>query len=106
MKKNLNEVLTMVTADQWKELYGNLGWTFMEAILNQDGTIEYRIEDNLSRDEDEIVATLPLKTSYWRDSLEEWDLYDQENDTVKIDVDQEIINDFINEVLKDAFEER
>lgn len=106
MKKNLNEVLTMVTADQWKELYGNLGWTFMEAILNQDGTIEYRIEDNLSRDEDEIVATLPLKTSYWRDSLEEWDLYDQENDTVKIDADQEIINDFINEVLKDAFEER
>lgn len=106
MKKNLNEVLTMVTEEQWQELYDNLGWTFMEAILNQDGTIEYRIEDNLSRDEDEIVATLPLKTSYWRDSLEEWDLYDQENDTVKIDADQEIINDFINEVLKDAFEER
>ena len=106
MKKNLNEVLTMVTEEQWQELYDNLGWTFMEAILNQDGTIEYRIEDNLSRDEDEIVATLPLKTSYSRDSLEEWDLYDQENDTVKIDADQEIINDFINEVLKDAFEER
>lgn len=106
MKKNLNEVLTMVTEEQWQELYDNLGWTFMEAILNQDGTIEYRIEDNLSRDEDEIVATLPLKTSYWRDSLEEWDLYDQENDTVKIDADQEIINDFIEEHLKNAFEER
>ena len=106
MKKNLNEVLAMVSEEQWQELYDNLGWTFMEAVLNQDGTIEYRMEDNLSRDEDEIVATLPLKTSYWRDSLEEWELYDQENDTVKIDADQEIINSFIEEHLKDAFEER
>ena len=106
MKKNLNEVLTMVTEEQWQELYDNLGWTFMEAVLNQDGTIEYRMEDNLSREEDEIVATLPLKTSYWRDSLEEWDLYVQEKDTVKTDADQEIINDFIEEHLKNAFEER
>lgn len=106
MKKNLNEVLTMVTTEQWLELYDNLGWTYMEAVLDQDGSIQYRMEDNLSRDEDEIVATLPLKTSYWRDSLEEWGLYDQEKDTVKIDADQEIINDFIEEHLKDAFEER
>lgn len=106
MKKNLNEVLTMVTAEQWQELYDNLGWTFMEAVLNQDGSIEYRIEDNLSRDEEEIVAILPLKPSYWRDSLEEWGLYDQENNTVKIDADQEIINNFIEEHLKDAFIER
>ena len=106
MKKNLNEVLTVVAEEQWQELYNNLGWTYMEAILNQDGSIEYRMEDNLSRDEYEIVATLPLKTSYWRDSLEEWELYDQENDTVKIDADQEIINDFIEEHLKNAFEER
>lgn len=106
MKKNLNEVLTMVTTEQWLELYDNLGWTYMEAVLDQDGSIQYRMEDNLSRDEDEIVAILPLKTSYWRDSLEEWGLYDQEKDTVKIDADQEIINDFIEEHLKDAFEER
>lgn len=106
MKKNLNEVLTMVTADQWQELYGNLGWTFMEAILNQDGTIEYRIEDNLSRDEDEIVATLPLKPSYWADTLTDWDLFDEANNTVDTDADQEKINEFINEVLKDAFIER
>lgn len=106
MKKNLNEVLTMVAEEQWQELYNNLGWTYMEAILNQDGSIEYRIEDNLSRDEDEIVATLQLKPSYWRDSLEEWDLYDQEKDTVNTDADQEKIDEFINEVLKNAFEER
>lgn len=106
MKKNLNEVLTMVTADQWQELYGNLGWTFMEAILNQDGSIEYRIEDNLSRDEDEIVATLPLKPSYWADTLTDWGLFDEANNTVDTDADQEKINEFINEVLKDAFVER
>lgn len=106
MKKKLNEVLTMVTTEQWLDLYDNLGWTYMEAVLDQDGSIQYRIEDNLSRDEDEIVATLPLKTSYWRDSLENWGLYDQENDTVSTDADQEVINDFINEHLKEAFIER
>lgn len=106
MKKNLNEVLTMVSEEQWLELYDNLGWTYMEAVLDQDGSIQYRIEDNLSRDEDEIVATLPLKTSYWRDSLENWGLYDQENDTVSTDADQEVIIDFINEHLKEAFIER
>lgn len=106
MKKNLNEVLEQVTEEQWQELYNNLGWADMEAALFEDGSIEYRMEDNLSRDEYEIVATLPLKTSYWRDSLEEWELYDQENDTVKIDADQEKINEFIEEVLKDAFVER
>ena len=106
MKKNLNEVVTMVTEEQWQELYNNLWWTFMEAILNEDGSIEYRIEDNLSRDEDEIVATLPLKPSYWADTLTDWDLYDEANNTVDTDADQEKINEFINEVLKDALIER
>lgn len=106
MKKNLNEVLTMVAAEQWKELYDNLGWTFMEAILNQDGSIEYRIEDNLSRDEEEIVATLPLKPSYWADTLTDWDLYDGANNSVNTNADQEKIDEFIEEVLKDAFVER
>lgn len=106
MKKNLNEVLTMVAEEQWQELYNNLGWTYMEAILNQDGSIEYRIEDNLSDDEEEIVAILPLKPSYWADTLTDWDLYDEANSTVNTDADQEKINEFINEVLKDAFVER
>lgn len=106
MKKNLNEVLTMVAADQWQELYDNLGWTYMEAILNADGSIEYRIEDNLSDDEEEIVATLPLKPSYWADTLTDWGLYDEANNTVDTDEDQEKINEFIDEVLKDAFIER
>lgn len=106
MKKNLNEVLTMVTAEQWQELYNNLGWTYMEAILNEDGSIEYRIEDNLSRDEEEIVATLPLKPSYWADTLTDWGLFDEANNTVDTDADQEKINEFISEVLKDAFVER
>lgn len=106
MKKNLNEVLTMVTAEQWQGLYDNLGWTYMEAVLDQDGSIQYRIEDNLSRDEEEIVATLPLKPSYWADTLIDWDLYDEVNNTVNTDADQEKIEEFIEEVLKDAFVER
>lgn len=98
MKKNLNEVLTMVSEEQWQELYSNLGWEYMEAVLLEDGSIEYRIEEELSRDEDEIVATLPLKPSYWADTLTEWNLCDG--------ADQEKIDEFIEEVLKDAFVER
>lgn len=106
MKKNLNEVLTVVTAEQWQELYNNLGWVDMEAALFEDGSIEYRMEDNLSRDEEEIVATLPLKPSYWADTLTDWDLFDEANNTVNTDADQEKIAEFIEEVLKDAFVER
>lgn len=106
MKKNLNEVLVMVTEEQWQELYNNLGWTYMEAVLNADGLIEYRIEDNLSRDEKDIIATLPLKPSYWVDTLTDWGLFDEENNTVNINADQEKIQEFINEVLKNAFIER
>lgn len=103
MKKNLSEVLEIVSEEQWQELYSKLGWEYMEALLNPDGSIEYRIEDNLSEDEDKIVATLPLKPSYWADTLTEWGLYDEENSTVDTEADQEIITEFIDEVLKNAF---
>lgn len=103
MKKSLNEVLEMVTEEQWQDLYNNLGWEYMEALLNPDGSIEYRIEDNQAEDEDEIVATLALRPSYWADTLTEWGLYDEENSTVDTEADQEKINEFIDEVLKDAF---
>lgn len=106
MKKDLNEVLTVVEEEKWQELYDNLCWTYMEAILNADGSIEYRIEDNLSRDEDEIVATLPLKPSYWADTLTDWGLFDEENNTVIVNAEKEKTQEFIDEVLKNAFVER
>lgn len=106
MKKGLNEVLTIVEEEKWRELYDNLGWTYMEAVLDQDGSIQYRIEDNLSRDEDEIVATLPLKPSYWADTLTDWGLFDEENNTVIANTEKEKIQEFIDEVLKNAFIER
>ena len=103
MEKSLNEVLEMVTEEQWQDLYENLGWERMGAILNQDGSIGYRIEDNQAEDEDEIVATLALRPSYWADTLTEWGLYDEENSTVDTEADQETIKEFIDDVLKDAF---
>lgn len=106
MKKNLSEVLEMVSEEQWQELYSNLGWEYMEALLNPDGSIEYRIEDNLSEDEDKIVATLALKPSYWADTLTDWGLFDEENNTVDTEADQEKIEEFIDEVLKNAFVSR
>ena len=71
--------------------------------FNQDGSIGYRIEDNQAEDEDEIVATLALRPSYWADTLAEWGLFDEANNTVVTDADQEKINEFIDDVLKDAF---
>lgn len=105
MKKNLNEVLEQVTQEQLQDLYNNLGWESMEAILLEDGSIEYRQEGSFGDYEEEIVATMPLSITYWRDSLVEWELYDEENDTVKTDADEKIIEDFIEDDLKEAFEE-
>ena len=105
MKKNLNEVLEQVTQEQLKDLFKNLGWESMEAILLEDGSIEYRQEGSFGDYEDEIIATMPLSITYWRDSLVEWGLYDEENDTVKTDADEEIIDEFIDQHLKEAFEE-
>lgn len=105
MKKNLNEVLEQVTQEQLKDLFKNLGWESMEAILLEDSSLEYRQVGSFGEYEDEIIATMPLSITYWRDSLVEWELYDEENDTVKTDADEEIIDDFIQENLKEAFEE-
>lgn len=105
MKKNLNEVLEQVTQEQLKDLFKNLGWESMEAILLEDISLEYRQVGSFGEYEDEIIATMPLSITYWRDSLVEWELYDEENDTVKTDADEEIIDDFIQENLKEAFEE-
>ena len=105
MKKNLNEVLEQVTEKQLKDLYNNLGWESMEAILSEDAVIEYRQVGSFGDYEDEIIATMPLEITYWRDSLVEWNLFDEEKNTVEINADEEIIDEFIDQHLKEAFEE-
>lgn len=104
MKKNLNEVIAMVSEEQLKDLYNNLGWESMEAILLEDGTIDYRQEGSFGEYEDEIIASLPLSITYWRDTLTEWGLYNEDYNEIKSD-DEEKIVDFIEEDLKEAFEE-
>ncbi len=104
MKKNLNEVLEQVTEKQLKDLYNNLGWESMEAILSEDAVIEYRQVGSFGDYEDEIIATMPLEITYWRDTLTEWGLYDEEYNAIELD-DEEKIADFIEEELKEAFEE-
>lgn len=101
----LNKVLEIVTEEQLKDLYDNLGWNGMEAILLEDGSIEYRQEGSFGEYEDEIIATMPLVITYWRDTLRDWHLYDEEKDTVKTEADEKIIDEFIEEELKEAFEE-
>lgn len=105
MKKNLNEVLEQVTEEQLKGVFKNLGWESMEAILLENNSIEYRQVGSFGDYEDEIIASLPLSITYWRDSLIDWDLYDEENNTVKTDANEKIIADFVEEDLKEAFEE-
>lgn len=101
----LNKVLEIVTEEQLKDLYDNLGWNGMEAILLEDGSIEYRQEGSFGEYEDEIIATMPLVITYWRDTLRDWNLYDEEKDAVKTEADEKIIDEFIEEELKEAFEE-
>lgn len=82
---------------QQKELFGNLGWEGMEAIIFDDGSIEYRQVGSFSDSEEEITKTIPLSITYWRDTLIDWNLYDEENDTVKEEAEEKLIIEFVEE---------
>lgn len=86
-----------LTTQQQKELFGNLGWENMEAILLIDGSIEYRQEGSFGDYEEEIVKTIPLSITYWRDTLIDWDLYDEESDSIKEEADEKTIIEFAEE---------
>lgn len=96
----IQKALNLVSEEYWEEIFNSLCYWDMEAAIFDDGDIGIRSEQSRSNEEEHVVYKIPLKTSYWRETLEEWGIYDEETDDVKSDVDEKTKNDFIENVLK------
>lgn len=106
MTNNLYEALENVNEETWEGLFQNLYEENMEAILWEDGEINFRYEGHRSELEENIIAYLPLKSDELQEMLIEFNIYDYENDSVLPDIDRTVKNDFIEEVLKNLFIEK
>lgn len=97
---DIEKAFDLVSEEDWERIFNSLCYGDMEAAIFDDGDVSFRSELSSSNDEAHLVYKIPLKTSYWRDTLIEWGIYDDLKDDVKSDVDEKIKNDFIEEVLK------
>ncbi|WP_019139267.1 hypothetical protein [Peptoniphilus timonensis] len=96
VNERLIEAVELIEYEDLRRLVNNLCWEDMEAVLLANGAINYRIED-------EIVANLPLKESYWIDTLMDWGIYDENLNSVKENIDEDIVKDFIENCFKVSF---
>lgn len=106
MTNNLYKALENVNEETWEDLFQNLYEENMEAILWEDGEINFRYKGRRSEFEENIIAYLPLKSDELQEMLIEFNIYDYENNGVLPDVDRTVKNDFIEEVLKNLFIEK
>lgn len=97
------KAIELVGYEDWRELVNSLCWESMEAILSENGNISYRMENSFGDNEDQIVAKIPLSDFYWRDTLRDWEIYDEDLHSVKENIDEDIVKDFIENNLKDSF---
>ena len=96
----IKKAFDLVSKDNWQEIYETIGVGDLEAAIFDDGCIGIRSEQSSAADEEEVVYIIPLKASYWRDTLEEWGIYDEDTDGAKTDIDDALKDDFIKEVLQ------
>lgn len=76
----------------------------MEAYICDDGYIGYREKGSWGNFEDEILGTTTLSPEYWRDSLIEWGIYDNEADGIDEDADWDVVRDFVTDNVFTAFQ--
>lgn len=102
----LQDVLRELEDDQLKELSSHIGWSGQEAYICIDGYIGYREKGWWGNFEDEILGTLDLAPEYWRDSLIEWGIYDEDTDGINEDADWKVVRDFMTDDVFLEFEDR
>lgn len=83
-----------------EEVWDNLFWQGMEAVLYKDGDNWIRQQGSRGVDEEDIVYTLPLSFSYWGDS---YFMYrNEDEDVVK---DQSMKECFVEDIETQVREE-
>ena len=75
-----------------------------EFYLFRDGNYGTRQEGSFSEYEEEVIFTIPLSLEYWRDTLQEWEILD-EDDKIKASVTNEEKDDFIYYIIIPKLEE-
>ena len=84
-----------------KEIWENLIWEGMEAILYKDGETWTRQEGSTGTDEDDIIYKVPLSSTYWGESYSlAWDK--EEEEWIK---DETMKEDFIDDIADEILEE-
>lgn len=90
---NKTELTTKDIKNFLEEVWNNINWEGMEAVLYKDGDNWTRQEGAIGIDENEIIYTLPLSFSYWGDS---YFMYrNEDEDVVK---DETMKKDFMEDM--------
>ena len=76
-----------------EEVWNNINWEGMEAVLYKDGSNWIRQQGSRGVDEEDVVYTLPLSFSYWSDSF--FMCLDEDDEPIK---DESMKEDFIEDM--------
>ena len=115
----MNEIITELIEDKYKEekamdkdlvrsfveeIWENLVWEGMEAILYKDGETFVRQEGSAGTDEDDIIYKVSLSSNYWGESYAlDWDEESEEyikDKTMKEDFIDDVTNEVLNELKR------
>lgn len=83
-----------------EEVWNNINWEGMEAVLYKDGSNWIRQQGSRGVDEEDVVYTLPLSFSYWSDSF--FMYLDEDDEPIK---DQSMKECFVEDIETQVREE-
>lgn len=102
--KELRDVLNELTEEQLKEIARHFCWSGVEMYICDDGFIGCRNKGRSDWYEDEILGIVNLSPEYWRDSLIEWGIYNDEANGIDEDADWDVVRNFITNDVFTAFQ--
>lgn len=83
----------MNKTEMLEEIFNHLNSPSLEAIVFDDGVLDYRQIGSMSESEDNIVTKINLTPEYWQETLLDWGITDVDN------APEDVKDDFIAENL-------